>query len=192
MNELRDAFASASAFLCDVVGATPPERFASPGVGTWSVLELIAHANRAHVTVVEYVSQPVDPATVPADYFTEASIRRRALEAVAELGDDPAGVVGRWAQRASALVAEAPADTVVGMPAGRMRLDEYVPSRIAELVVHGIDLVHALGAAPDVPVDALGATSAFLAGRAVQRGDGLQLVLGLSGRGRLAPGFSVY
>jgi uncharacterized protein (TIGR03083 family) len=195
MDQARTSFTSASAYFCGVLAAVRPADFERPALGTWSVLELIAHGNRAHVTLVDYVERPVDVATVPADYFSADAIDRRAREAVAELGADPAGVVAAWAERARRIAAAASEDTVVGTPGGPVTLAAYLPSRTAELVLHGLDLAAALGhdaVVPQVPADSLTATAGFLAERATARGHGLDVVLGLSGRRPLPIGFSAY
>ena len=47
------AFASASAFFVDTVSLVSNDRWGQPGLGEWSVRQLVAHTNRAHTTVVE-------------------------------------------------------------------------------------------------------------------------------------------
>jgi uncharacterized protein (TIGR03083 family) len=192
MSPARTSFLAASTFFCGLVASARPDAYDRPGLGDWSVLELIAHGNRAHVTLVDYIERPVDPSTVPADYFSEGSIARRAREALAELAPDPAGVVAAWAERARRLAAEAADDTVVGMPAGPLPLLGYLPSRTAELVLHGVDLAAALELDVEVPADAVTATAGFLLDRAGARGQLLDVVLGLSGRRPLPAGFNVY
>ena len=54
-DEARGAFLAASEFFVGLVAATPQGCYDRPGLGHWSVLELIAHGNRAHTTVVDYV-----------------------------------------------------------------------------------------------------------------------------------------
>ena len=75
--------------------------------------------------------------------------------------------------------------------AGGMRLGDYLPTRIFELVVHTLDLGRALGASLDVPARPAATALALVSELAL--GDGLAgpLVLAATGRGGLPDGFSV-
>lgn len=73
-----------------------------------------------------------------------------------------------------------------------MRLDEFVPSRIVEAVVHGMDLTDALGRPPMATPDGIAATAAILdellarrtvAGRPADLADDLTWIRAASGRG---------
>ena len=74
-----------------------------------------------------------------------------------------------------------------------MRLENYLPTRTLGLVVHSLDIATAL---PDIEppefsdqllseIAMVGATAAVLQGR------GVELMLALTGRGSLSPGFSI-
>src|SRR5438552_2698984 len=131
------AYAWASEFLVDVVTKVEAEQYDHAGLGHWSVRELIAHANRAHLLVVEYLEHPVDPAQIPADYFAPESIDARARQAVVDLGDNPVASVREAARHAREVIGDAPPRAKVGTPAGSMLLDQYLPSRTTELLIHG-------------------------------------------------------
>ena len=75
--------------------------------------------------------------------------------------------------------------------AGGMRIDEYLPTRIFELVVHTLDLGRALGVTLDVPGRPAASVLGLISELAI--GDGLAgpLVLATTGRGALPDGFSV-
>ncbi len=73
-----------------------------------------------------------------------------------------------------------------------MTLAEYLPSRIAELTIHGLDLTRALGAEIAVPTAAVQQSLRFLADPLVKQGKGELALLALSGRAQLPPDFSVY
>lgn len=81
------AFEAASQYFVDCVRAVPADRWTTPGLGSWSVRELVAHGNRAHVTIVDYVERPQPPVPPGSDYFSEASI------------EEAVGFVGRRAAR---------------------------------------------------------------------------------------------
>jgi uncharacterized protein (TIGR03083 family) len=185
-----DAFVAASGFFVAVVGTVPEGAWASPGLGTWTVLDLVGHGNRAHTTLVEYVLQPRPPEPPGSGYFSE--------EAIAALGDDPYGAVGAASGRAIALVRERAADEAVAGPAGATTLAAYVPTRVAELTIHGLDILRALEvSAPDVapvpvPPEALAESLRCVSERVVGQGTGAVALLALSGRLPLPPGFSAY
>jgi Mycothiol maleylpyruvate isomerase N-terminal domain len=91
-------------------------------------------------------------------------------------------------ERVLAVVADAPDDAEVGTPFGPQTLDQYLRSRTAELVLHGLDL----GTDVQPPAAALAECGGFLAERAVRQGRGLEVVLALSGRRPLPPHFNVF
>jgi hypothetical protein len=73
-----------------------------------------------------------------------------------------------------------------------MRLDEFVPSRVVEAVVHGLDLTDAMGWEPTATADGIAVTAAILdellarrtvAGRPGDLTDDLRWVRAASGRG---------
>ncbi|MHB1585380.1 MAG: maleylpyruvate isomerase N-terminal domain-containing protein, partial [Acidimicrobiales bacterium] len=135
-DERRRTFVEASGYLVAVVGQVPGDAWDRPGLGSWSVRELVAHANRAHTTVEEYLTEPRPPEPPGSDYFLPEAIAERGRQAVAALGDDPAAAVAADAARVVALVGATPLDATLGSPMGTMPLGQYLPSRVAELVVH--------------------------------------------------------
>ncbi|MDA8296434.1 MAG: maleylpyruvate isomerase N-terminal domain-containing protein [Actinomycetota bacterium] len=185
-NASTRAFAAASRFYADAVAAVPPERYAERWSDVWRIIDLIAHGNRANTLPVEYYERPV--AKAGPEYVLPESIAARAREAVSFLGEDPVATVRAASERALAVVAAAPEGATVGTPFGEELLETYLASRTAELMLHGLDLDADL----DPPDEAVTAATAFLCGRAVRLGRGIELLRALSGRGALAPGFSVY
>jgi uncharacterized protein (TIGR03083 family) len=185
---LADAFAAASRFLLDSVDLVGPSDWDRPGLGTWSVRELVAHANRGQTTVVEYLLRPRPPEG--RDYFTQEAVAERGRAAVAALGADPPAAVRAAGREAVALVADRAADAEIGTPAGTMALADYLPSRVSELTIHTLDLLRALDLDRPVPPAALRVSLEFVAGRAAATGP--EVLLALTGRGTLPPGFSVY
>jgi len=179
-------FQAASRFFAACVAAVPVERYQDPWSDEWRVLDLIGHGNRANVLPVEYYERPV-PLAAPG-YVLPENVAERGRQAVRDLGEDPVAAVRAASDRALATVAAAPDDAVVGTPFGEETLGTYLRSRTAELVLHGTDL----GTDVEVPAEALVECGGFLLGLAVRRGQGLDVVRALSGRGTLPPGFSVY
>jgi hypothetical protein len=183
-------YAAASDFFVEVVGAVPATRYAEPWSDDWRILDLIGHGNRAHTLVVEYLEHPME--TMPPGYLEPSAIAERGRQAVAALGDDPAATVWDCAQRTRATIAEVRDDAVVGTPFGTMPLCDYLPSRCAELVLHGLDLARAVGIDMTPDDHALRGCLGFIVDRAVTRGDGSLVARALSGRAALPPGFSVF
>lgn len=184
------AFTAASRFFVQAVAALPPDRYQQPWSGEWRVLDLVGHGNRANLLPVEYYERPVQAAGPDylAEYLLPEKIAERGREATAALGDDPVAAVRSASDHAVAVIASAPDDAVVGTPFGERSLDSYLPSRTAELVVHGLDLDTFV--AP--PAEALANCGAFLMSQAIDSGRGVDVVRALAGRSALAPGFSVY
>jgi hypothetical protein len=72
-----------------------------------------------------------------------------------------------------------------------MTLAHYLPSRVAELTIHGLDILHAVDAELPPPATALQWSLMFVAQRAAGR-SGQDVLLALTGRGELPPGYSIY
>lgn len=179
-------FYAASQFFVDAVAAVPPDFYERRWSDEWTVLDLIAHGNRANVLVVEYYERPV-PVAGP-EYVLPENVAARGRQAALDLGTDPVAAVRAASERALSVVASAPDDATVGTPFGEQVLDVYLESRIAELVLHGLDLDS--GVEPSF--EALAGCADFLVGRAIKAGSGSLVVRALSGRGTLPAGFSVY
>jgi len=184
-------YAEASGFLVAAVSLVPPARWDDPGLGSWSLLELAGHADRGHTTVEDYLLRPQPPEPKDSPYFSDEAIAARGREAVAALGEDPVATIAATAARVQELVASTPLDAPLGSPVATMTLGDYLPSRVAELTIHGLDVVRALGAALPAPKAPLAESLAFVAVRAARR-DGEHVLLALSGRERLAAGYSVF
>jgi uncharacterized protein (TIGR03083 family) len=185
------AFRDASRFLVEAVRAVPDSGWDAPGLGNWSVRELVGHANRGHTTVEEYLLRPRQPQPPGSTYFSDEAIATRGRQAVRALGDDPAGAVAAASAAVIALIDQSPPDAKIGSPAGTMTLAQFLPSRVAELTIHALDIVRAVGADLPAPPTALRESLVFVAQRAAGR-SGQDVLLALSGRGQLPAGYSVY
>ncbi len=67
-----DAFRFASHWWRSIVGAVDDDGWDRPGLGEWTVRELVAHADRAYRTVIDYLTgETVDPTPIAtaAEYF---------------------------------------------------------------------------------------------------------------------------
>jgi uncharacterized protein (TIGR03083 family) len=185
------AFRDASRFLVEAVRLVPDSGWDAPGLGSWSMRELVAHANRGHTTVEEYLLRPQQPQPPGSAYFSDEAIAARGREAVRALGDDPAGAVAAASTAVIALIEQSPPEAKIGSPAGTMTLAQFLPSRTTELTIHALDIARAVGADLPAPPSALRESLMFVAQRAAGR-SGQDVLLALSGRGQLPAGYSVY
>ena len=174
-----------------------------PGLEAWNVRTLVGHASRSLTTVRDYlVAGANKPITLhhAFDYYPAINVQfanadtaalARARQAGESMGADPILFLDELAREVLAQVQaradEAPAATLVGV----MRLIDYLPTRIFELVVHSADLALATGRhyRPDAQASliawSLGAAVAALSP------EPMPALLALTGRGPLPPGFSV-
>ena len=196
--EWKATFAAAAGWFAEVVPYAVDD-LDQPGLGEWTVRDLVGHTSRSLITVEDYLTDEtgggVDLDTAVAYYAVTrdvdpAVVAERGRAASAALGDDPVGFVTGLVDRVLALVDAAPPDARLHTPFGSILLAEYAITRTFELTVHTSDLLRALGRQPDPPLDA--ARSALhlvaeLTARSIQAAD---VLLALTGRSALPEGFS--
>lgn len=203
-SEARAAFLEAARWADTVVAAVPDGAWSVPALGEWDLRALVGHTSRALSTVRTALAHPAEAGDLPnpaAYYRATASapaadpslVRDRGVAAGAALGERPRDA---FRELAAATIAEiqalAPADDpLVTSVAGGIRLNAYLPTRMFELVVHGLDICRAVGHHDAVPPLAMRLTLRLAADLATDRGLGPELILALTGRAPLAAGFSV-
>ena len=185
------------------VSASAAGHYDAPGLGEWSVRDLLGHTSRSLSTVETYLdvasadSGPVDLADAVAYYLAiagaladTAAVVQRGRAAGAALGEDPMAALSAlvWVPER---VRAAPATALVRTPFGTMTLEGYLPTRTLELTVHTCDLAAALGVSADVPQDAVADAFAVLGGLAAVQGTASAALLALTGRLPLPAGYSV-
>ena len=129
----------------------------APALGQWNVAQLVAHTVRATTRVPAYLEQAVEGSPVVDrigywryDAAAEApAIAQRAIDEAAAIDATalPAAFAAGHAATLEAARAAGP-DRVVFTIMGAMRLDEYVATRVLEVVVHHMDLRAALDLPP--------------------------------------------
>ena len=196
--QYRQAFAQAADWYQKVV-AQVEGRWTEPGLGEWDVRALAGHTSRSLLTVEAYLARPAAEVEVgsAADYYraTRAisagpEVAQRGRDAGQALGEDPVAAVAAIAARVLPLVDAASGEELVTTIAGGMRLADYLPTRILELVVHTTDLATALGSPAEPP--ALPATVVLRLVSDLAVADGRAGALLLAATGRAVPsGFSV-
>ena len=198
---VKRLYEQAADFFVRTVSSVGEEQWDRPGLGEWSVRDLVGHASRSFLTVETYAQHPAGEveAATPEEYFVRvlasigdpAAVAQRGRDAGAALGTNPAGAVREIADRVLGLVQGLDEARVIATPAGGMRLDTYLPTRTFELVVHTLDLATALNAPAKPPDEALTAALEIAARLAARSGRGGEALLALTGRRALPTGFSV-
>lgn len=141
---------------------TRPTRLAG-----WDVAILVAHLARGAGRVAEFATQPASerPVVDRVSYWqfdmaaAAAGVDERARAAAA--GQSPDSLRAALAEAAQGVlqtVQRVAPQTVAVLARGPMTLEEYVPTRVLEACVHGLDLRAALDAAPIPTPDALAVT----------------------------------
>lgn len=201
----RGAFASSAKAFAAAVAAVPDQLWDEPGLGEWTVRELVGHTGRALTTVTFYLQEGAPEGTEvlegPTDYFTRlaplvdhAQIAERGRRAARSLGDDPASAVAQLVTDTLEAVDAARDDAVVVTPGGAMRLIDYLPSRVYELTVHRLDLEAATGIEPRPDRAATELSLLFSVALAAQghQADADAVLWSLTGRRPLPEGYSVF
>ncbi|WP_248579683.1 maleylpyruvate isomerase N-terminal domain-containing protein [Nocardioides sp. InS609-2] len=151
----RGAFLEAADWFADSCQRAA-DSLDAPGLGDWSVRDLMGHTSRALSTVESYLTDDTtEPVGVVSSvgYFATAlrtdplQIALRGREAGAALGAEPAATVTELVTRVRERVVAATGLARVRTPFGTMVLAEYLPTRTFELVVHTGDLLRAVGEA---------------------------------------------
>jgi uncharacterized protein (TIGR03083 family) len=198
---IREAYESAAGWFVNTVEQVGSTQWEQPGLGMWTVRDLVGHTSRALVTVELYLATPAAQREImrPVDYFLRAqagladpaSVAARGREAGVALGPDPLAAVRDIAVRVLAQVQTASDEALVSTPVGGMRLIDYLPSRIFELAVHTLDIAAALPVTVTLPAPVAAVALHLLADMALQPDKAAALLLAATGRRALPAGFWV-
>lgn len=212
--------AAAAQWAGGLTRAIADEAWEGPGLGGWNLRALVGHTSRALLTVEQCLAMPAEAEQIESAeaYFESvtrsavsrsavsgsavsgsavsgnaadpAAILQRGIDAGAALGQDPAAEFARIVERVVRRVRAAD-DRLVTTIAGGMRLSQYLPTRTFELVVHGLDIARAVGVSDAPPEPALRRALVLATALAARAGHGSEVLLALTGRGAVGPGFSV-
>jgi hypothetical protein len=150
--------------------------------------------------VETYLDAEPGAVTVPSalDYYVAIrgaasgpAVTERGRQAAAAMGTDPPGFLAALAERVVRKVEASADDAFVATIAGGMRLIDYLPTRTFELVVHTGDLVAALQVRTDPPPEGVASALQLAAMLVGEHGSGVDVLLALTGRRPLPPGFTV-
>ena len=199
--QAREAFKQAAMFLADTVARIPDDRWSVPALGVWDLRELVGHADRAVTALERFVGDIADTPEIesPADYYVKALAPADINEQVAEggrraaaaLGDDPVAKVRESAERVTGVLDSLADPLVIRSQAGAIRLEDYLATRVVELLVHTLDIATAAGLSMEPPPLAMGMVLNVLSDLAVVKGTAPEVALALTGRRPLPDGFSV-
>jgi uncharacterized protein (TIGR03083 family) len=203
----RRVFLAAAEAFAELVERVPADRWDGPGLGVWNVRDLTGHTVSAGLRgVLTSLAQPAERCDMPsaAGYYALArsvdpSLYRAAVAASEDdarrqgalLGEQPVAVVRRLLSQVAAAVESAEDAALVQTPAGGMRLADWLETRTFELAVHGLDIAGAVGVLAGVPQEVLARAAGLAARVGVEVGDGVTVLLALTGRGSLPRGFCV-
>lgn len=201
MSIIVSSFAAAARAVRDTISQVPGDAWDGPGLGEWTVRDLVGHTSRSLVTVIDYLARPVVEEVVPsasayltaisAGTFDTAAVTERGRQAGRDLGDDPVSAFRALVEEAVRVAEATDPELVVHTIVGGMRVAAYLPTRTFELCVHGLDIAAATGVPIDLPPRAVEEASSLAAVSAAQQGLGPTLLLAMTGRRDLPPGFSV-
>lgn len=198
--EARAGFTTATDLFTKLVREVPTARWDDPGLGDWTIRDLVGHTARALVTIEHHINRPAREVEVtgPAEYYrrmlsavSPAEVADKGRASGKQLGADPAAEVATIAGRVQPLVARASDSLLVETPVGGMRFVDYLPTRVFELTVHSLDLARALGRKIELPKQAAVSALHLLAHLASTSADPGVLLLAGTGRESLPPGYSV-
>jgi uncharacterized protein len=205
--DYRRTFRSAAVSFVDLVSRLPADRWDGPGLGDWTLRDLVGHTTGSALRQVPGVlGTPGDTLavsspegywayarTAPADLYA-AAVAASSTDARAtgrSLGDRPLDQVREFAGRATQALATVGDDDIVATPAGGMRVRDWLPTRTFELVVHGMDTAAAAAVAADFAPEAVAEATTQAARLAAILGDGPAVLRALTGRAGLPDRFSV-
>jgi uncharacterized protein (TIGR03083 family) len=151
MREL-DLFVQECQAIEPTLAAIPAGAWDRPALGQWTLAELVAHMVRGAGRVAEYLDEPVSGPPI-ADRLTywhnvaadAPAVAQRAIDEATRVDATtfPQRFSSAW--RASAKrAAQLHADHVLHTIKGPMRLDDYLSTRVLEMVVHHTDVCRAL------------------------------------------------
>jgi uncharacterized protein (TIGR03083 family) len=202
--DYRRTYRSAAIVVADLAGRIPPDRLDHPGLGEWTVRDLLGHTVSSALRQVPAVLAGRAPMLVvpsPEGYFAAAHRAPKELVAAARAAStEDARSTGRgltadalsaFVGQATAALAEVSDDDLVPTPVGGMRVRDWLPTRTFELVVHGLDVASAAGVEVMFDLGAQAEAAALAARVAVAIGEGPAVLRGLTGRAALPAGFSM-
>lgn len=199
--DIRKTYLEAGEYFGGVVDQVDIDAWDDPALGEWCVRDLAGHTYRSFTTVLSYSDKPGEKVDLerPVDYFLKAfeslsdpkQVAERGRAAGLEIIDDPRMMVRGFAMYVKNKLEELDDGHIMGTPVGGIRLIDYLPTRTFELIIHTMDLAKAVGVEAPPPERGMAATLEILGQIAHHRGQGPDVIRGVTGRGGLSNRFSV-
>jgi uncharacterized protein (TIGR03083 family) len=198
-----EPFTSAARAFAGLVRAVPETAWEGPGLGEWNLRALVGHTSRSLITVSTYLRSPAahEDVTSAADYYAQIrgyasnagaeAIVERGRQAGRDLGADPVATIDAMVERALGDLAGVDDPLIEVIGGLGIRLSNYLPTRVFELAVHGIDIAAAAGIDFTMPEPVLVEATELAARVGVALGHGETVLMALTGRTSLPATFSV-
>jgi Mycothiol maleylpyruvate isomerase N-terminal domain len=196
-------FESAARSFAGLVHRIPGDGWGGPGLGEWDLRSLVGHASRSLITVSTYLQTSAERENVatPQEYYVRIrevasaegadAIVERGKQAGRDLGADPAGRIDELVEQVLGELARADDPLIEVIGGLGIRLQTYLPTRIFELALHGLDIARATDLSLTLPDDVLEEATVLATRIGLATGDGETVLLSLTGRTPLPPSFSV-
>ena len=205
--DIDESYLAAAQVFADLVSHVPDRMWESPGLGVWSLRELVGHTSTAALSgVLTTLDKPAQTMAIasPEAYYAigrtlDPSVYAAAVAAATAsasthaeaLGIDPAFAVRALVKKVAIRLNSADGAQLVQSAAGGMQLSAWLATRTFELTVHTLDIAAATGIAATSTPKALADAASLAARIAATVGTGETVLRALTGRGTLPKGFSV-
>lgn len=199
-----ETYRAAATSFATLVREIPAGAWGQPGLGDWDVRALVGHTSRSLTTVLSYLQTTADREDIatPQEYYVRvtpsalgidpADVAERGRQAGRDLGSDPAAAVDALVSEVLGALTAVHGDPLIKVIGGLgIRLGAYLPTRVFELAVHGMDIARAVDISFQVSEDVLAEALDIATRTAIATGRGESLLLALTGRSALPPSFSV-
>ena len=196
-------YAAAAHSFAALVRMIPADAWDGPGLGEWDLRALVGHTSRSLTTVSTYLTTtaPREDLTTPQEYYARvnptalgmsaADVAERGRQAGRELGEDPAATVEALTTRVLGELQSVDDPLIEVLGGMGIRLRTYLPTRVFELTVHGLDIARALAISYQPPPEVLEEALVLACRIAAHTGRGAPLLLAVTGREPLPASFSV-
>jgi uncharacterized protein (TIGR03083 family) len=151
-----DAFVHEAERIEQTLERIGPDDWGRPGLGEWTLAEVVAHLVRQADRLAAYRDRPLSADTAAVDRHTYYRGAAAVAARVAATGREdaarvePASLPQHFARAWRRSVEVAPAaGTLIETTMGPMRTDGFAATRVVELVVHHMDVRRALDLPPD-------------------------------------------
>jgi uncharacterized protein (TIGR03083 family) len=199
-----ETYRAAATSFAALVREIPAGAWGQPGLGDWDVRALVGHTSRSLTTVLSYLQTTADREDIatPQEYYVRvtpsalgidpADVAERGRQAGRDLGSDPTAAVDALVSDVLGALTAVHGDPLIKVIGGLgIRLGAYLPTRVFELAVHGMDIARAVDISFQVSEDVLAEALDIATRTAIATGRGESLLLALTGRSALPPSFSV-